>query len=168
MIKEALLALDEKSGSSPYAIAKYMEEKHKLELPSNYKKILGLQLKNSAARGKLIKIKASYKLSESGKKVTVAKPTNAEKKPKPQPKSKQTTKAKAKLTTKAAPKAKAAAKKPEAVAKKPEAAAKKAPKRKASTKKVGPAPKKPKKSTPAKPKSIKSPAAKRARKAAAK
>jgi histone H1/5 len=172
MIKEALLALDEKSGSSPYAIAKYMEEKHKLELPSNYEKILGLQLKNSAARGKLIKIKASYKLSEAGKKVTVAKPTNAEKKPKPQAKSKQTTKAKAKakpkLTTKAAPKAKAVAKKPEAVVKKPEAAAKKAPKRKASTKKVGPAPKKPKKSTPAKPKSIKSPAAKRARKAAAK
>jgi len=170
MIKEALLALDEKSGSSPYAIAKYMEEKHKHELPSNYKKILGLQLKNSAARGKLIKIKASYKLSLVGKKDLVAKPTNAEKKPKPQPKAKQTTKPKSKpkLTTKAAPKAKTAAKKPEAVAKKPEADAKKAPKRKASTKKVGPGPKKPKKSTPAKPKSIKSPAAKRARKAAAK
>lgn len=170
MIKEALLALDEKSGSSPYAIAKYMEEKHKQELPSNYKKILGLQLKNSAARGKLIKIKASYKLSEAGKKVTVAKPANAEKKAKP----KQTTKAKPKQTTKVAPKAKAAsaaAKKPEAAAKKPETAVKKAPKRKASTKNVGPGPKKPKKSTPSKPKqpkSIKSPAAKRARKAAAK
>ena len=174
MIKEALLALDEKSGSSPYAIAKYMEEKHKQELPSNYKKILGLQLKNSAARGKLIKIKASYKLSEAGKKVTVAKPANAEKKPKPQPKAKQTTKAKPKQTTKVAPKAKvaaAAAKKSEAAAKKPETAVKKAPKRKASTKNVGPGPKKPKKSTPSKPKqpkSIKSPAAKRARKAAAK
>jgi histone H1/5 len=163
MIKEALLALDEKSGSSPYAIAKYMEEKHKQELPSNYKKILGLQLKNSAARGKLIKIKASYKLSEAGKKVTVAKPANAEKKAKP----KQTTKAKPKQTTKVAPKAKAAS----AAAKKPETAVKKAPKRKASTKNVGPGPKKPKKSTPSKPKqpkSIKSPAAKRARKAAAK
>lgn len=68
MIKEALLALNEKSGSSPYAIAKYMEEKHKAVLPANFKKILGLQLKNSASRGKLIKIKASYKLSESGKK----------------------------------------------------------------------------------------------------
>ncbi|MQL05508.1 hypothetical protein EI015_25890, partial [Escherichia coli] len=68
MIKEALLALNEKGGSSPYAIAKYMEEKHKSVLPSNFKKILGLQLKNQAARGKLIKIKASYKLSEAAKK----------------------------------------------------------------------------------------------------
>ncbi|KAL4618446.1 hypothetical protein ACB092_06G011100 [Castanea dentata] len=48
MIKEALLALNERSGSSPYAIANYMEEKHKDVLPLNYKKILGLQLKNSA------------------------------------------------------------------------------------------------------------------------
>ncbi|KAK7840264.1 histone h1 [Quercus suber] len=57
--------------SSPYAIAKYMEEKHKDVLPLNYKKILGLQLKNSAVRGKLIKIKASYKLSEMAKKEKV-------------------------------------------------------------------------------------------------
>ena len=68
MIKEALLALNEKSGSSPYAIAKYMEEKHKAVLPANFRKILALQLKNSTARGKLIKIKASYKLSEAGNK----------------------------------------------------------------------------------------------------
>ncbi|XP_019177471.1 PREDICTED: histone H1 [Ipomoea nil] len=68
MIKEALSALNEKNGSSPYAIAKHMEEKHKGELPANFRKILGLQLKNSAAKGKLIKIKASYKLSEAGKK----------------------------------------------------------------------------------------------------
>ncbi|XP_028774552.1 LOW QUALITY PROTEIN: histone H1-like [Neltuma alba] len=69
MIEEALLALNEKGGSSPYAIAKYMEEKHKSVLPANFRKILALQLKNQAARGKLIKIKASYKLSsESVKK----------------------------------------------------------------------------------------------------
>lgn len=67
MIKEALLALNEKGGSSPYAIAKYMEEEHKSVLPANFKKILGLQLKNQAARGKLVKIKASYKLSEAAK-----------------------------------------------------------------------------------------------------
>ena len=42
MIKEALLALNERSGFSPYAIAKYMEEKHKDVLPLNYKNILGL------------------------------------------------------------------------------------------------------------------------------
>uniref|UniRef100_A0A2N9FPH1 H15 domain-containing protein n=1 Tax=Fagus sylvatica TaxID=28930 RepID=A0A2N9FPH1_FAGSY len=85
MIKDSLLALNEKNGSSPYAIAKYMEEKHKDMLPANYKKILGLRLKNSAAKGKLIKIKASYKLSELGKKdkVTVTKPAkpSTEKKP---------------------------------------------------------------------------------------
>ncbi|KAM3709152.1 hypothetical protein ACB098_02G152400 [Castanea mollissima] len=52
-------------GLSPYAIAKYMEEKHKDVLPLNYKTILGFRLKNSAVRGKLIKIKASYKLSKS-------------------------------------------------------------------------------------------------------
>ncbi|KAG8383753.1 hypothetical protein BUALT_Bualt04G0046600 [Buddleja alternifolia] len=68
MIKEAVLALDEKSGSSPYAIAKYMEEKHKSALPSNFRKTLSLQLKNCATKGKLIKIKASYKLSQAAKK----------------------------------------------------------------------------------------------------
>ncbi|KAJ6398359.1 hypothetical protein OIU77_019208 [Salix suchowensis] len=70
MIKEAILALNEKSGSSPYAIAKYMEGKHKAVLPANFKKILGHQLKNSAARGKLIKIRASFKLSAAGKEET--------------------------------------------------------------------------------------------------
>ncbi|PNX56428.1 histone H1 [Trifolium pratense] len=67
MIKEALLALKEKNGSSPYAIAKFMEEKFKSVLPANFKKMLNLQLKNQAARGKLVKIKASYKLSEAEK-----------------------------------------------------------------------------------------------------
>ncbi|XP_045814161.1 histone H1 [Trifolium pratense] len=67
MIKEALLALKEKNGSSPYAIAKFMEEKFKSVLPANFKKMLNLQLKNQAAREKLVKIKASYKLSEAEK-----------------------------------------------------------------------------------------------------
>jgi histone H1/5 len=49
MIKEALLALKEKNGSSPYAIAKFMEEKFKSVLPANFKKMLNLQLKNQAA-----------------------------------------------------------------------------------------------------------------------
>ena len=35
MIKEALLALNERNGLSPNAIAKYMEEKHKDVLPLN-------------------------------------------------------------------------------------------------------------------------------------
>ncbi|GFY93952.1 histone H1-3 [Actinidia rufa] len=64
MMKDVLMALNEKSGSSPYAIAKFMEQKFSAVLPANFRKILGLQLKNSVAKGKLIKIKASYKLSE--------------------------------------------------------------------------------------------------------
>lgn len=77
MIEEALLALNEKGGSSPYAIAKYMEEKHKSVLPANFKKILGLQLKNQAAKGKLVKIKASYKLSGAKKDGAAAKVAKA-------------------------------------------------------------------------------------------
>ncbi|KAL3525298.1 hypothetical protein ACH5RR_013670 [Cinchona calisaya] len=150
MIKEALAALNEKSGSSPYAIAKFMEEKHKAVLPANFRKILGLQLKNSAARGKLIKIKASYKLSEAGKNVTaVKKPAKADAE-----KNKPVVQSTAK-TTRAAAAASAAKMKAEAVKAKP---AKKVTKK---TKKAA-APAKPKQ-----PKSIKSPAAKRAKKAAA-
>ncbi|CAI0392898.1 unnamed protein product [Linum tenue] len=122
MIKDALLALNEKSGSSPYAIAKFMEEKHKAVLPANFRKTLAMQLKNSAAKGKLVKIRASYKLSES----VTAKP----KKPRTKTRS----------------------------VNKPE------------TGKKTPAALKPKKSTPAKvkqPRSIRSPAARRAKKASA-
>lgn len=82
MIKEALLALQEKSGSSSYAIAKYMGEKHKAVLPANYKKMLALQLKNFTAKGKLVKVKASFKLSELGKKEKVAAKGKEEKKTK--------------------------------------------------------------------------------------
>lgn len=148
MIKEALLALKEKNGSSPYAIAKYMEGKHKAVLPANFRKMLALQLKNCANRGKLIKIKASYKLSESGEKdkgtptMTKTSKKSTVKKPK---------QAKAKTTTAPPERKRTAVKKSEGAKKK-----------KVATKKT-------KKSTPAKPKqpkSIKSPAAKKAKKAA--
>ncbi|KAK9678767.1 hypothetical protein RND81_11G231900 [Saponaria officinalis] len=86
MIKEAITALNEKGGSSPYAIAKYMEQNHKHVLPANFRKILGPQLKNSVAKGKLIKIKASFKLSEVVKKSSATKTraarANAAEKPK--------------------------------------------------------------------------------------
>uniref|UniRef100_A0A2P2J209 H15 domain-containing protein n=2 Tax=Rhizophora mucronata TaxID=61149 RepID=A0A2P2J209_RHIMU len=151
MIKEALLALNEKSGSSPYAIAKYMEEKHKAVLPANFRKILALQLKNSAGRGKLIKIKASYKLSEVGKKEkskAIAAKANAE-----NPAKQATTTT---TTTRASRAKTKSVNKPEAPKK--------------TTKKVAASAKKAKKSASAKPKqpkSIKSPAAKRAKKATA-
>ncbi|XP_010413119.1 PREDICTED: histone H1-like [Camelina sativa] len=70
MIKEALMALKEKNGSSPYVIAKKIEEKHKPSLPENFRKTLSLQLKNSVAKGKLVKIRASYKLVETTKMTT--------------------------------------------------------------------------------------------------
>ncbi|KAF3658109.1 Histone H1 [Capsicum baccatum] len=150
MIKEALLALNEKGGSSPHAVAKYMEDKHKDELPANFRKMLGLQLKNSAAKGKLIKIKASYKLSEAGKKGTTTK-ASTQKVPK----------ADSKRKTRSTRSVSAVVKKTEA-AKKAKATQK--------PKKAGVGAKRARKSTPAKakqPKSIKSPAAKRAKKVAA-
>ncbi|CAH2051366.1 unnamed protein product [Thlaspi arvense] len=70
MIKEALVTLKEKNGSSPYAIAKKIEEKHKTVLPENFRKTLSLQLKNSVAKGKLVKIRASYKLAEAKTMIT--------------------------------------------------------------------------------------------------
>ncbi|CAL9153634.1 unnamed protein product [Musa hybrid cultivar] len=63
MIKEAITTLKERTGSSPYAIGKFIEDKHKAHLPSNFRKILFLQLKKLAAAGKLTKVKSSYKLS---------------------------------------------------------------------------------------------------------
>ncbi|KAL5706175.1 hypothetical protein ACHQM5_024379 [Ranunculus cassubicifolius] len=81
MIKEAILALREKAGSSPYAIAKFVEENHKSELPGNFKKLLSVQLRNSLNNGKLFKVKASYKLSDASKKEKAPK-SAVEKKPK--------------------------------------------------------------------------------------
>ncbi|XP_042391946.1 histone H1-like [Zingiber officinale] len=72
MIKEAILTLKERMGSSPYAIAKAMEDKHKAHLPANFRKMLLLQLKKLAAAGKLAKVKSSYKLSSATASVVVA------------------------------------------------------------------------------------------------
>uniref|UniRef100_A0A453CL62 H15 domain-containing protein n=1 Tax=Aegilops tauschii subsp. strangulata TaxID=200361 RepID=A0A453CL62_AEGTS len=68
MIKEAIAALKDRTGSSSVAIAKYIEEKHGKSLPANFKKMLSVQLRASAAKGKLVKVKASYKLSDAAKK----------------------------------------------------------------------------------------------------
>ncbi|CAL9172412.1 unnamed protein product [Musa hybrid cultivar] len=81
MIKEAILALNEKTGSSAYAIAKFMEEKHKGVLTPNYKKVLAVQLRNFTAKGKLVKVKASFKLAEVGKKDEKKKQKKDERKP---------------------------------------------------------------------------------------
>jgi len=138
MIKEAISALKERTGSSSHAIAKYMEDKHGASLPANFKKMLSIQLRGFAAKGKLVKVKASYKLSDAAKKAS----------PKP--------KAKPAAAKTAAPKPAKDAAKP----KKKTAAAAKPKKAAAGTKR-----KAPEKKVVAKPK--KSPAAKKARKVAA-
>ena len=110
MVKAAVLALKDRNGSSVPAIAKYLAANYKL--PDNFKKILSTQLKNLVKSGKLLKVKASYKLGEALKK--------APKKPK----------------KKAAPKKKKAAKKPKKAAKKPKKAAKKPAKKPKKAKKT--------------------------------
>ena len=64
MITEAIVALKEKTGSSQYAIAKFIEEKHK-QLPPNFKKLLLIHLKKFVAAGKLMKVRGSYKIPPS-------------------------------------------------------------------------------------------------------
>jgi len=109
MIKAAISSLKERTGSSVQAITKYVEANYKL--PDNFKKVLSNQLKKLAAEGKLVKVKASYKLGDALKK--------APKKPKAK-KAKAAKKPAAKKPKKAAKKP--AAKKPKA--KKPKAAKK--------------------------------------------
>ncbi|XP_076922131.1 histone H1-like [Bidens hawaiensis] len=48
MIKEAIVTLKERTGSSQYAVTKFIEEKHK-NLPANFKKVLSTQLKKFVA-----------------------------------------------------------------------------------------------------------------------
>ena len=94
MAKEAIVALKERSGSSQIAIAKFIEEKQKSNLPANFKKLLLVQLKKLVANGKLVKVKNSFKLPPKSsatdaaamKKVSPAKPKpKAETKPKSTP-----------------------------------------------------------------------------------
>ena len=108
MVKAAILALKDRNGSSVPAIAKYLAANYKL--PDNFKKILSTQLKNLVKSGKLLKVKASYKLGEALKKAPKKPKKKAVKKPKKA--------------------AKKAAKKPKKAAKKPKKATKKSTKKK--------------------------------------
>ncbi|KAL6606283.1 hypothetical protein ACP70R_041936 [Stipagrostis hirtigluma subsp. patula] len=145
MIKEAILALGGKAGSSQYAIAKYMGEKHHDELPANYRKVLAVQLRGFAAKGRLVKVKASFKLAADEEKKAAAKKATA---------------TAAKSTATATAKRKRTPVKPAAGAAPKEA--KKA--RAKRARKVAPAPAQPK---PARPKSARAAAARKANKASA-
>ncbi|KAL3359664.1 hypothetical protein AABB24_016280 [Solanum stoloniferum] len=165
MISEAITTLKERTGSSQVAIAKFIEEKQK-GLPSNFRKLLLVQLKKLVASGKLTKIKSSFKISPVVKPAAVVKPKKA---PAPATKKKSTSStaaaaAKPKATTPkkkvVVKKAKPAAAPPAKKAKKPVAApakAKKTPVKKAAVAKVK---KTPAKKVVKKPKTIKSPAKK--------
>ncbi|XP_039008565.1 histone H1-like [Hibiscus syriacus] len=81
MIKDAIVSLKERTGSSQYAISKFIEGKQK-QLPWNFKKLLLFHLKKLAAAGKLTKVKNSYKLPpESSSKPATTVSAPAKKKP---------------------------------------------------------------------------------------
>lgn len=66
LISDAIKNLKERGGSSYPAIKKWIGSHHKL--PSGWEKTLALQLKKQATAGKLVRVKASYKLSDELKK----------------------------------------------------------------------------------------------------
>uniref|UniRef100_A0A2P2MZ26 Histone H1.2-like n=1 Tax=Rhizophora mucronata TaxID=61149 RepID=A0A2P2MZ26_RHIMU len=116
MVSVAIVSLKERTGSSQYAITKFIEERHK-DLPANFRKFLLLQLKRLVASGKLVKVKNSFKLpavkKASGSKSKVeAKPKAEAKapvakvrssaKPKPKAKANATGRPKPKVVTKPA------------------------------------------------------------------
>merc|ERR1712188_130091 len=89
MIKAALVALKDRTGSSSQAIVKYMKANY--DLPENFSKILSRFLKQYVENGKLVKVKASYKLGSlktetKPKKKVVKKKTTAPKKKAPKKK----------------------------------------------------------------------------------
>jgi len=157
MVKEALVALKERTGSSQIAIAKFIEEKQKSSLPANFKKLLLVQLKKLVANGKLVKVKNSFKLPpKSPATGAAAMKKAAPTKPKPKPK------AKAESKPKSAPvKRKVVAKPDPKKAAKTEAVKSPAKKAVVAVKKKTPV-----KKVVKKPKSIKSPAKKAVKKAA--
>ena len=67
MITDAISTLKERNGSSQQAIAKFIEEKHKKSLPSNFRKVLSVQLKKFVKSERLFKVKNSFKISSTEK-----------------------------------------------------------------------------------------------------
>jgi histone H1/5 len=133
MIAEAIASLKEHSGSSVPAIKKAVAAKHAKDLPANWEKVLSMSLKRLTASGKLLKVKASYKLGEALKKEP--------KKKAAAPKKKAAAGVKKAAAKPKKPKAAAGPKKPKSAAPKKPAGVKK-PKSAAPKKKVATAPKK--------------------------
>jgi len=142
MIRDAIVTLKERGGSSLPAIKKCIVGKHKL--PEGWEKKLSLHLKKMTAEGKLTKVKASWKLGDmlksqpkakkpsASKKTAAAKPATAKKLKKPKAKKPK----KAGVTKKAAAGAKSKAPaKPKVKGHVKKAAPKKAAKKKTGAKK---------------------------------
>ncbi|KAM7269884.1 hypothetical protein ACFE04_025381 [Oxalis oulophora] len=64
MITDAIVTMKERTGSSQYAINKFIEDKYSKQLPSNFKKLLLVRLKKLVADGKLVKVKNSFKVAK--------------------------------------------------------------------------------------------------------
>lgn len=111
MITEAIVALKDRNGSSLAALKKYIGSKWKL--PDGWDKKLSYFLKKLTAEGKLVKVRASWKLGEALRK-TKKEPAKSAK---PAKASRPATAAKAKPKAKK-PKTKTSASKPKAAAKK--------------------------------------------------
>ena len=60
LIKEAILALKERTGSSLPAIKKYISGHHSADTKPNWESVLSQQLKRLTASGKLIKVGLSH------------------------------------------------------------------------------------------------------------
>ncbi|GMH37498.1 hypothetical protein BSKO_05371 [Bryopsis sp. KO-2023] len=113
MIKEAIVTLKERSGSSLAAMKKFVGQKYKL--PTGWEKKLSMYVKKMTGEGKLTKVKGSWKLGEALKKAPS------------KPKKAVVEKTVKKKTAKPAAKAKKEVKKPKAATKKAAPATKKAP-----------------------------------------
>merc|ERR1712048_1197815 len=108
MVQEAIKDLKDRTGSSTVAIAKWVESKY--TLPDTFKKSLSTALKKMTEDGKLVKVKASYKLGAAlkaapkkkvvKKKVVKKKPKKVVKKPKKAAPKKKTTAPKKKIVKK--------------------------------------------------------------------
>ncbi|KAJ7973024.1 histone H1-like [Quillaja saponaria] len=83
MISEALTTLNDRTGSSQQAIAKFIEDKYKKSLPPNFKKMLSVQLKKFVKSERLFKVKNSFKLSSTEKLKLVIKESQKKKITKP-------------------------------------------------------------------------------------
>lgn len=67
MIADAITTLNDRTGSSQQAIAKFIEDKHKKLLPPNFRTLLSVQLRKFVKSERLFKVKNSFKISSTEK-----------------------------------------------------------------------------------------------------